>query len=110
VKSRLHRARLGVRERLAPLVAPAMADSPSAERPCPDVLSLLSRHLEGEIGPETCAEMERHVARCSRCRAACESLRATLRLCRASPPPEIPESLQQSIREGIRALLAPGGA
>jgi RNA polymerase sigma-70 factor (ECF subfamily) len=104
VKSRLHRARLAVRERLAPLLAPAAVPA-AAGGPCPDVVSLLSRHLEGEIGPETCAEMERHVAGCSRCGAACASLRETLRLCRASPPPDVPESLKESIRRGIRALL-----
>lgn len=106
VKSRLHRARMAVRERLAPVLAPPAPPAVAApEGTCPDVVSLLSRHLEGEIGPETCAEMERHVAGCSRCGAACESLRETLRLCRSSPPPEVPESLKESIRRGIRALL-----
>jgi RNA polymerase sigma-70 factor, ECF subfamily len=109
VKSRLHRARLTVRERMAPLVAPVVAPLPVSDGACPDVMSLLSRHLEGEIGPETCAEMERHVAACARCRGACESLRETLRLCRASSPPDVPESLKASIRKGIRALLASRG-
>jgi RNA polymerase sigma-70 factor, ECF subfamily len=76
---------------------------------CPDVASLLSRHLEGEIGPETCAEMERHVAGCLRCRSACDSLRETLRLCRTSCPPDVPEAVKESIRQGIRALLEQGG-
>jgi len=113
VKSRLHRARLAVRERLLPLLTPAAPPANSAtapERPCPDVLNLLSRHLEGEIAPETCAEMERHVAGCTRCRAACDSLRDTLRLCRTSPPPDVPEPIKESIRRGIRALLERRGA
>jgi RNA polymerase sigma-70 factor (ECF subfamily) len=107
VKSRLHRARLLVRERLLPRLAAATAAVPgyAADSACPDVLSLLSRHLEGEIGPAACADMERHVAGCSRCRAACESLRETLRLCSASPTPAVPEALRESIRKGIRALL-----
>jgi RNA polymerase sigma-70 factor, ECF subfamily len=106
VKSRLHRARASVRQRLAPLLAPLPAQPSQDAGPCPDVVELLSRHLEGDIGRDTCAEMERHVAACSGCHAACESLRQTLRLCESTPVPEVPEALQQSIRRGIRDLLA----
>jgi len=110
VKSRLHRARLAVRERLAPMMAPFPPPVPARGHGCPDVLNLLSRHLEGEIAPETCAEMERHVAGCSLCRSACDSLRETLDLCRTSPPPDVPEPVKESIRRGIRALLEQPGA
>jgi RNA polymerase sigma-70 factor (ECF subfamily) len=105
VKSRLHRARMTVRGRIAPLLKPE--DLPAA-RPgvCPDVVHLLSRHLEGEIDSGACADMERHVAACPRCQAACDSLRQTLRLCGAAPSPEVPEALKASIRQGIRSLLA----
>ena len=106
VKSRLHRARMAVRDRLSPFLAPAVALPASGTGVCPDVVGLLSRHLEGDIGPEVCAEMERHVAGCPRCEAACDSLRQTLRMCGASPPPRVPEGLQDSIRRGIRSLLA----
>ncbi len=105
VKSRLHRARIAVRDRVAPLLEP-FATPPPASGACPDVGELLSRHLEGEIDAGTCAEMERHVTACSRCHAACESLRETLRLCGASPSPGVPESLKETIRQGIRSVLA----
>lgn len=105
VKSRLHRARAAVRDRLAPLLAPT-APAPTAAGTCPDVVALLSRHLEGDIGPETCAEMERHVAGCPRCHGACDTLRRTLRLCGSMPAAIVPHPLQQSIREAIRGLLA----
>ncbi|HSB61649.1 MAG TPA: sigma-70 family RNA polymerase sigma factor, partial [Vicinamibacteria bacterium] len=118
VKSRLHRARARVRERLAPLFAPAAVapPAPAPARPaaapsagCPDVVGLLSRRLEGEIGPDACAELERHVAGCPRCGTLCDSLRETLRLCGATALPVVPEALQESIREGIRGLLAHQG-
>jgi RNA polymerase sigma-70 factor (ECF subfamily) len=107
VKSRLHRARVAVRDRLAPLLAPPVSQPPAVGGPCPEVVDLLSRHLEGEIGPEACDAMQRHVAACPHCKAACASLEETLRLCRAAAPPEVPAALQDSIRQGIRALLAP---
>jgi RNA polymerase sigma-70 factor, ECF subfamily len=105
VKSRLHRARVMVRDRVSPLLAPAPAPSGAGGGVCPDVVDLLSRHLEGEIDPGTCAEMERHIRECPRCQTACESLRQTLRLCGAAPAPDVPEGLKESIRQGIRRLL-----
>lgn len=104
VKSRLHRARVAVRDRLAPLVAPQEPVEPSG---CPDVLPVLSQYLEGDIGPAQCAEMDRHVAQCARCRARCDSLRSTLALCRTSAqggtvPPEVQEAVRTALREIAR--------
>jgi RNA polymerase sigma-70 factor (ECF subfamily) len=103
VKSRLHRARAAVRRELAPALG--LPVSPPAAG-CPEIVSLFSRHLEGDIDGAVCAEMERHIASCDACRSACESLRGTLGLCRAVPEPEVPARLQETIRRGIRELLA----
>jgi RNA polymerase sigma-70 factor, ECF subfamily len=108
VKSRLHRARGAVRGRLAPFLAP-VGPLAAGLGVCPDVVDLLSRHLEGDIGPDTCAEMERHVTGCPRCQTACDSLKQTLRLCGSTPSPDVPEALKESIRQGIRSLLARRG-
>jgi RNA polymerase sigma-70 factor (ECF subfamily) len=105
IKSRLHRARRSVRDRLVSRLAPP-PPAGATSGGCPDVVEMLSRHLEGEIAADACAEMERHVAVCPRCHAACDSLRRTLRLCRSTPLPRVPEDLQQSIRQGIRHVLA----
>jgi RNA polymerase sigma-70 factor (ECF subfamily) len=105
VKSRLHRARVAVREKVAPLLGVPEPAVPLAAA-CPDVIALFSRHLEGEISTDVCAEMERHLAACPRCRARCDSLQKTLVLCRSSPAPEVPGPVQQSVREALRRLLA----
>jgi RNA polymerase sigma-70 factor (ECF subfamily) len=65
---------------------------------------MLSRYLEGEIGADQCAEMNRHVAQCPQCRERCDSLRRTLALCsrsgeRGSVPPEIQEAVRKALRE-----------
>ncbi|MCC6527350.1 MAG: sigma-70 family RNA polymerase sigma factor [Polyangiaceae bacterium] len=119
VKSRLHRARLAVRAALAPLlgaevssgVEAAPTDGAAAER-CPDVLALLSRRLEGDVDPALCADLEAHVARCARCRIACDSLKQTVALCRATPAPATSVALRDSLRRAVRELLAapPGAA
>ena len=105
VKSRLHRARLAVRQTLAPLLV-APGNAPAApDSTCPDVLSLFSQHLEGDIDPGVCASMEAHLARCSRCRGNCDSLRRTLAICRQLPTPEVPTTVAASIKAALRTFL-----
>ena len=105
VKSRLHRARVQVRERVAPLLGVPEPAAALAEA-CPDVLNLFSRHLEGEISSDVCAEMEAHLAKCPRCTARCDSLQKTLFLCKSSPAPAVPAPVQRSVREALRRFLA----
>lgn len=104
VKSRLHRARVAVRERVAPLLGvPEPVAALAGE--CPDVVSLFSRYLEGEISADVCSEMERHLAACPRCRAKCDSLQKTLVLCKSSPAPAVPEPVQRSVRDALKRFL-----
>jgi RNA polymerase sigma-70 factor, ECF subfamily len=106
VKSRLHRARRAVRDAVAPRLG---IGQPEAPRPCPDVLSRLSRHLEGELGAAECAEMERHLEGCADCRLDCDSLRETLALCRSSasaPSAKVPEAVAESVRRALRDLFS----
>jgi RNA polymerase sigma-70 factor (ECF subfamily) len=108
VKSRLHRARLSVRTHVAPLLG-IPSDAPAAPGTCPDVLTLVSQHLEDEISADVCAEMERHLEGCPRCRGACESLKRTLALCRTTAPSvEVPASIQASVKVAIQSFLADG--
>ena len=107
VKSRLHRARVAVRQELAPLLGPAI-ETPR-EPTCPDVLMLFSQHLEGEIDPTVCARMEAHLTQCRRCRGACDSLKSALAMCRQLPTPEVPASLAASIKTAVQAFLEQRG-
>jgi RNA polymerase sigma-70 factor, ECF subfamily len=108
VKSRLHRARLAVRAQIAPLLG-IPTDLPAAPGSCPDVLALFSSHLDGEVSAEVCAEMERHIEACARCRGACDSLKRTLSLCRMSAPDaQIPAAVQASVKVALRDFLASG--
>lgn len=104
VKSRLHRARAAVRAALKPLLEEAAPRTPA----CPDVVAQLSRYLEGEISRAACASLEAHVAACPRCRGACDALRQVLGVCRSLPEPRVPPDVQESVRAGIRKILAPG--
>lgn len=104
VKSRLHRARVLVRARVAPLLG--MEGAPAAGT-CPDVVLMFSRHLEDEITGEQCAEMERHLEGCARCRGRCDSLKRTLALCRTvAPAVSVPPSVQDSVKTAVRDFLS----
>jgi RNA polymerase sigma-70 factor (ECF subfamily) len=106
VKSRLHRARLVLRARVAPLLGVPQPDSAAPSSGCPDVLQLYSRYLEAEISADVCVQLERHLETCSRCRAACDSMKRTLALCRTSSSAEVPVAVQDSVRAALRGLLA----
>lgn len=99
VKSRLHRARKTLRERLQPLVA-----EPTPE--CPDIALAFSQHAEGELGAQACAIMQSHVDSCPRCSAICDGLKADLRTCQEAPGERVPMALQARIREQLREVIA----
>lgn len=109
VKSRLHRARVAVREAMASHLAvpalPSLGAPASAGVACPDVVELFSRHLEGEISANLCADMERHLAGCPSCTSRCDSLQQTLALCKNAPLPEVPEKVQASVRLALRKFV-----
>jgi RNA polymerase sigma-70 factor (ECF subfamily) len=103
VKSRLHRARLAVREQVAPFLS-TEPEAPIAEA-CPEVVSLFSRHLEGEISAPVCEQMERHLAGCPRCTERCATLQKTLASCARTPLPEVPAPVQGEVRRALRQFL-----
>jgi RNA polymerase sigma-70 factor (ECF subfamily) len=103
VKSRLHRARQALRERLLAVVGGDSARPPAPS--CPDVLTLLSKKLEDDVSPELCAEMERHVDGCPHCKGLCDSLKRTLAVCKSFPSPSVPRHVQESLRKTVQAAL-----
>jgi RNA polymerase sigma-70 factor (ECF subfamily) len=104
VKSRLHRARVMVRERVAPALGVSNDTAPNST--CPDVLTMFSQHVEDEISADVCIAMEKHLESCPRCRNACDSLKRTLALCRtAGPRAEVPVSVQQAVKRALKDFL-----
>ncbi|MCM2334310.1 MAG: sigma-70 family RNA polymerase sigma factor [Anaeromyxobacteraceae bacterium] len=105
VKSRLHRARVAVREAVAPVLGVPGAAAPRGGEACPDIVQLFSQHLEGEISSTLCADMERHLAGCPTCAARCESLQRTLALCKATPLPAVPAPVQNEVRVALKRFI-----
>ncbi len=110
VKTRLHRARARLREALAPHMARRGAAVPTVPAPpCPDIVRLFSRHLEGDVSARTCASMEKHLASCPRCAGSCDDLKEVLRLCRTAPEPAVPREVQEKVRRAVHELAGAGG-
>jgi len=105
VKSRLHRARMVVREQMAPILGITEPQAPSPEAPCPDVVALFSKRLEGEISADVCQELEEHLRRCRRCTARCDTLRASLNLCRQAGDDVVPVRVERSVRHALKRFL-----
>ncbi len=102
VKSRLHRARLAVRQGVAPLLGVPSQGGTG----CPDVVGLFSQYLEDEIAPDVCQKMQTHVDACDLCRSHCDSLKLTLRLCRTqAQAAEVPPEVQRSVRAALHDFL-----
>jgi RNA polymerase sigma-70 factor, ECF subfamily len=106
VKSRLHRARLAVRERVAPALSPVGEEASQPGPGCRDVVMLLSHRLEGEIDGNACAELEAHLQGCPSCRGRCDSLRSTLTLCRDAGAAVVPPEVARSVRDALAHFLA----
>lgn len=103
VKSRLHRARMTVREQLLPILR---VPSTAASDACPDVVSMFSQHLEDEIKPDVCAAMQLHLDDCERCRTNCDSLKQSLLMCqRSASSSEVPLAVQRSVKKALREFL-----
>ena len=98
VKSRLHRARLALRDSLKPVLGQAAAPKSAG---CPDVLTTYSQYLEGDIGADLCRQMEQHLSGCQHCTVACDSLKRTLAICSTSPLKEVPLPVQAAVRAAM---------
>jgi RNA polymerase sigma-70 factor (ECF subfamily) len=99
LKSRLHRARLALRTRLADVVA-------TAPEPCPELAHELAAYAAAEIDQATCVQIEQHLATCPRCTGACDALRRTVSMCRSIPGDAVPAPVRAAVRGAILDAIA----
>ena len=97
LKSRLHRARLALKQQLS-----AVLDESRDAVACPELAAELSAYAASEIDQAACERIEAHLAGCRRCKAACDSLKRTVSLCRAIPGGEVPASVKAAVRSALR--------
>ena len=64
---------------------------------CRDLLDGLSDYLDGEASGELCADIERHLAGCEKCRIVVDTLRKTVTLYHQLPQPEMPAQARERL-------------
>ena len=64
---------------------------------CHDLLDGLSDYLDGDAPAELCAEIERHLAECDKCRIVVDTLRKTVTLYHQLPQPEMPAPARERL-------------
>ena len=98
LKSRLHRARMELRERLVTFLG---NEDHGAEGPCPQLAEELASYAAEEIDQAACAQIEEHLMSCARCAGACTTLRRTVAFCRQIPGGEIPAPVRAAVRAAL---------
>ncbi|MBL8909892.1 MAG: sigma-70 family RNA polymerase sigma factor [Archangium sp.] len=98
VKSRLHRARVQLRQHLSAVLEPQDA----VVEACPEFALRLADFAAGEeVDQSMCLLIERHLAECPKCASACDSLRKTVSLCRHLPGGEVPPPIRAAVRRAL---------
>ena len=69
---------------------------------CAEVRNLSSDLIDGELDQATAQRVKSHLDWCAPCAAFVNTLRATVRLLKASPKRQAPSGLRQRIRENLR--------
>ena len=65
---------------------------------CHELLESLSEYVDGALGPELCAELERHMEGCNKCRIVVDTLRKTVYLYQTTAEsPDVPEEVRQRL-------------
>ena len=67
-------------------------------RRCEDTVRLLVEFLEHQLPPEIHGELERHLARCSRCLAQLKTYQSTLSLLRTLKEDDLPPELRWTLK------------
>jgi len=73
---------------------------------CRSVVRELSNYLDGELGLEVMAEIERHLKHCDDCRLVVDTTKKTIQIfCNSAPlplPNDVRERLHQALEKRLR--------
>lgn len=68
---------------------------------CHDLITQLSDYIDGDLEPELCSELEKHLQGCPNCRFMVDSLSMTVKLCRDGLCEDLPEALQKKLNDKL---------
>ena len=70
---------------------------------CRELVGLATEYLESALAPEDRARFDAHLAECPGCVAWLEQIRATARLAREVPRPDLAPAERNRLRSALRA-------
>jgi anti-sigma factor (TIGR02949 family) len=72
---------------------------------CDDVRTALSDYVDGDVSPELCRELERHLSECRTCRVLYDTTRKTLEIVTNVGSFEVPEAASERLVKRIMSRL-----
>ncbi len=87
---------------------PESIDKHGMSMTCRELFERLSEYLDGELSPELCAEIRRHMDGCDPCINFAKTLKATADLCRRLPAHPVPPEVAADLRAFLAARRFPG--
>ena len=69
---------------------------------CKELFAVLSEYLDMELPPDSCQELESHLAGCPPCIDFVQSLRKSIDLCREYLPQKLPKPLSDEARHQLQ--------
>jgi RNA polymerase sigma-70 factor (ECF subfamily) len=99
LKSRLHRARMALRGKLAGIVS-------TGPEPCAELAQELTAYAASEIDQATCVKIEQHLATCPKCTGACDALKRTVSMRKSIPGDAVPAPVRAAVRGAILDAIA----
>lgn len=65
---------------------------------CEELLGSLSAYIDGDLNPELCRELEKHLAECDNCRVVLNTTKRTIDLVQAPlEKPDLPEEVRERL-------------
>lgn len=68
---------------------------------CHDMLGKMSDYLDGDLDPDLCAELEKHISDCNNCKLMVNTMKMTVQLCKDGACEDLPEEFQAKFQEKL---------
>ncbi|GIX01533.1 MAG: hypothetical protein KatS3mg112_0470 [Thermogutta sp.] len=69
---------------------------------CQELLAALNAYIDGEIDPQLCEMLQRHLEGCNPCRVVVDTLKQTVTLYKGEEPYELPPELHERLHQCLR--------
>jgi predicted anti-sigma-YlaC factor YlaD len=69
---------------------------------CHEYIQGLNDYLDGDVSPDLCKEIEKHIGECENCRIMVDTLKQTVTLCREGKEEKLPKELELKLNNILK--------